>query len=562
MPITFIEFLVIISLAITFFANNARIINLVGHKNSQLNLYLDLIQYNTHEKLEILPYILKNPEGHFLEVGTGGDPIAELLSNIPTTLSPTIIASDIDQNILDSLPFRHPQLNKFLNNKDNGPILRLQQLDATSMNCFSDNSLDGINASAVVHEIVSYAGGLKGLDKFFSEAIRVLKPNGVLIYRDPEAVENKYEMVNIILKTATIRYFVHIFLFKFLDQTHGKLASEGRKSEKYSPESITITFYKQNTSLPCTTTFEQYLNTRTCEIDCSRGFSLTLPRGLCREIERHYLTYLHQCNPLVFIKCLPSIDSETFLVNYLAPSTPVIFDEFLKKNNLHMHERLIDIETKLNLNSTILNNTNPIEYGIPLFLSPKNKNMLCNVLKLHDFDPNNYIVPIKNDYYLLDYRIFGLLYDHIKETVFDANNGPVNKEDIIHAEWLKREGEETYIYYSEDSLLTAVAEISLSQYPSDDEPFILCPLGVEQNKFIPRRCYEEILKESLDIIDEAGFPIEIKEGKRIIHFGKLTIQEALSIYKDIIAKDPDKYVKLRYFVEHILSKKISHIEDL
>src|SRR5438445_560663 len=88
--------------------------NPVGHKNMQLSLYLDLIKYNTQEKLGILPYILENPQGTYLEVGTGGDPIAKLLSNIPENISPTIVASDIDESILKLLPIRHPQLSKYL----------------------------------------------------------------------------------------------------------------------------------------------------------------------------------------------------------------------------------------------------------------------------------------------------------------------------------------------------------------------------------------------------------------------------------------------------------------
>src|SRR4029077_11699284 len=86
----------------------------VNHKNLQLNLYLDLIKYNTQEKLGIFPYILENPSGTYLEVGTGGDPVADLLSKIPDELSPTIIASDVDERVLMSLAERHPKLQKYL----------------------------------------------------------------------------------------------------------------------------------------------------------------------------------------------------------------------------------------------------------------------------------------------------------------------------------------------------------------------------------------------------------------------------------------------------------------
>ena len=72
-------------------------LDVVDHKNMQLKLYLDAIQYNVQEKIGILPYILEKKSGIYLEIGTGGDPIAELMKNIPTDYNVEIIASDVDQ---------------------------------------------------------------------------------------------------------------------------------------------------------------------------------------------------------------------------------------------------------------------------------------------------------------------------------------------------------------------------------------------------------------------------------------------------------------------------------
>ncbi len=531
-------------------------INFLDHKNSQLNLYLDLIKYNIEEKLGILPYILKKPDGSYLEIGTGGDPIAQLLSKIPDTASAKIIASDIDQNILDSLPIRHPILRKYFHNNPQGPSLKLQQLDATSMKCFENNSLDGINASAIVHEIVSYAGGIEGLNKFFSESLRVLKPDGVLIYRDPESVSDKLEFINLELKTPPIRLFSHIFIYKFLDKTHGNLSTSARKQILYDPSNIMFTFYKKNDGYQYTATYEEYNKIQSHEIDFSRKYSLKIPRGLCREIERHYLTYLHQCNPLAFITFCPHITSDSYSINYLAHSTPLILEDFLKKNGQSYTDGLIDTVTKRKISTAIIDNTKVIEYGIPLYLPSKNKQfLLWNLLKEHMFDPSLNIIPLKDNYYILDYRIFGILYDSIINLIFDPHNRPVNKEDSIHAEWLKREGEETYIYYSDDELITKVGEISLEYNTISNEDFILCPLSTEQNKFIPRRCYEQILKNSIFITDKLGFFIPIKEGKRVIHFQKMNIKEALSIYQEIIKTNPEQYTHLQKLTNKLLQNK-------
>lgn len=539
-----------------FATDSPVVVNTVDHKNMQLNLYLDLIKYNTQEKLGILPYILADPKGIYLEVGTGGDPIAELLSKIPNTMSPVVIASDVDENILKLLPTRHPQLNKYLVTKLTGPQLILQQLDATSMNCFADNYLSGINASAVVHEIVSYAGGISALDRFFAESFRVLKQDGVLIYRDPEAVTQKDEMVNASFKTSAMRLFTHVFLVKFLDDTCGQLSLSGRKYKKYDAQNITFTFYKKNEISLCTLSYKEYLQLRSYEIDFSRQYTLCLPRGLCREIERHYLTYLHQCNPLVFVRCIPTIDSHSYLVNYLAHSTSAILNEFLHKNGLSLNNGVMDFNSRKIVDQEISHTIQTLEYGILLhFTSKYAQKQLYALLKKYGFEPNLYIVQTKEDEYLLDYRIFGLLYDYINEQIFDAYNGPVNKDDIIHAQWLKREGEETYVYYSDDELITKVAEISLSQNSNLEECLILCPISSAHNTFIPRLCYDEVLKSSLDINDALGYPIEIKEGKRIIHFRKMPFKKAFAIYEEIIKENPH-YTSLKRFIN---SEVVSNI---
>lgn len=539
---------------------NTSVVNTVDHKNLQLNLYLDFIKYNTQEKLGILPYILAKPEGIYLEVGTGGDPIAELLSKIPDTVSPTIIASDIDENILKLLPIRHPQLNKYLISKRTGPQLKLQALDAQSMSCFSDNYLSGINVSAVVHEIVSYGGGIHALDNFFAEAFRVLKQDGVIVYRDPESVSDTNEGVQVQLKSPTIRLFTHIFLVKFLDDAYGKLAKSGRKYKKYSSDSIKFTFYKKNEITPLSMSYKEYFQVRSYEIDFSRHYSLELPRGLCREIERHYLTYLHQCNPLMYVRCLPTIDSNSYFVNYLAHSTEILLDEFLRKNGLTLIENTIDLSTRRILDQAIANNMQVIEYGILLHFSSKNvQRQLYTLLKTHGFEPNVHLTQVKDDECLLDYRVFGLLYDYINEEIFNNYNGPLKKEDAIHAQWLRREGEETYVYYSDDELITRVAEICFTHHIGNEEPLVLCPISPTLTKFISRLCYDEVLKNAMDIHDMLGYPIEIKEGKRIIHFSKMSLKNALPIYEEIIKQNPDNYMSLQKMV-HNLKPSIEKFE--
>ena len=360
-------------------------------------------------------------------------------------------------------------------------------------------------------------------------------------------------MVNLELNTSSIRLFSHIFIYKFLDITHGNLSLSGRKKAYYETETITFTFYKKNDVAESTATYNEYSRIPSYEIDFSRKYSIKAPRGLCREIERHYLTYLHQCNPLVFISYCPHITSDLYFINYLAHSTPTLFEKFLEKNGLSFSDGLVNSAIKRKVADSITQNTKAIEYGITLHLPTKSKELLLwSLLKKHMFEPSNCIIPLKDHYYLLDYRVFGILYDSITSILFDDHNGPIKKEEVIHAEWLRREGEETYIYYSDDELITKVGEISLAESKKTIDNLILCPLSAEHNKFIPRRCYEEVLKKALSLSDALGFSLPVKEGKRVIHFKKMSIKEALPIYEEIIKSDPERYLNLRVFVNNFL----------
>ncbi|MGZ6254924.1 MAG: hypothetical protein ACXWL5_02980 [Candidatus Chromulinivorax sp.] len=173
------------------------------------------------------------------------------------------------------------------------------------------------------------------------------------------------------------------------------------------------------------------------------------------------------------------------------------------------------------------------------------------LLDEYGFDANIYLAHVTKNDYVLDYRIYGLLYDTIMN-IF--NEKSIDIDDTLHAQWLKREGEETYIYYSDDEIITKVAEISLLQNQKN-ENFVLCPITAQNNFFVPRLCYKELLQSSLYYSkDTLGFDIEINEGKRIIHFMKMPLAQAGEIYLEIIQTNPSRYEKLTEFVHQKLNK--------
>lgn len=530
----------------------------VSHKNLQLDLYLDLIRYNTQEKIGIMPYLLKKPVGTYLEIGTGGDPIAEMFAQIPASSNVTIIASDIENDVLKSLPKRHPHLKHYIDAHE-GPQLKLMQLDATDMSAFQDNSLEGINASSVVHEIISYAGGYAGINKFFKEAARTLKHNGILVYRDPEHVDNYKKTVTVTLKTKNIRLFAHIFLYKFIDKRGSSLEKIGRKFCAYTPSDITFTVFKKNSCESSKLTYEEYLQTPSYDIDFSRKYTMTMPCGLYRELARHYLTYLHQCNPLAYVKCTPEICSEMYTLNYLAHSTNSVLDLFFSQNRESFNNEKISFEQKNKLENHMQKIMQVIEFGIPLHFSSKRD--LCklrSLLQEKGFPPHIYMISIDSEDCLLDYRIFGLLYNEINVLLSNEYNWIINSEDEQHAKWLKREGEESYFYMPADELITMVLKNTQSYLIDEngtENIFVLCPLSAETNKFIERKCYSEVLQNSLEVQDDLGFEIKVIDGKRVIHFSKILLTDAINICKNIIQENPTKYKNLKAYIYSVDKNK-------
>ncbi len=515
--------------------------NILSHKNNQLDVYLEGIRFNSSEKTELSEYI--KPTGTYLEIGSGGDPIKYLLDQIPKGYSPTIIVSDIDQDILDILPERHPSLRSYLNldDKIKKPKLKFMHLDATDMSVFDNGSLSGINASAIAHEIWSYAGSQQAFTKFLNEVFRVLEPDGVLIYRDPEGVLDPYKTVKMDLKTKSMRLFVHLFLCKFLDEKCTDLYDKEGNMKKvfaYDKEKLRFCFYKKNSNKKSYIGYSEYLKMPTYEIDFNRKLSIHVPRQLCREIERHYLTFLKDCNPLMFVKLLPDLNSDKHHVIFLSNNVEKVFLEYVKKYHISFIDSKISSFDMKKLQSEIERRMMHIENGIRIKIASNEKlHELKDKLINKGFDPEKYVQEIGNHWILLDYRVFGLLYNEFIKW-FDKDNTPFGSVSELAAKWLKLEGEENYFYFSVDELITFAGSVNLprSIKDNDEEILILCPINPNKNKFISRNHYEYILEDSVKITDILGYEVVIKEGKRIIHFAKMSIKEAIPIYNEIISK--------------------------
>ena len=342
----------------------------LAHKNQELSRYLDSISHNLREKTQLVEYVERYPNGTFVEIGTGGDPLKELLSALPINLNPTIIACDINPDVLESLIARNPELREFMCESENGPKLETRVVNAVSMP-FQDESISGLNLSAVFHEIYSYSGGNEAVIKSFEESYRVLEKEGILLYRDPEHIDNPEDIVNMDLKTRDAKLLTNLFLAKFLDHQFTCLKdSNGRsiKPNTYSQDIVRFRYYPKDSDECTELSFSEYLKIPSRDIDFSKSVSLTAPRGLCREIERHFITFLYDCNPLVFAKLTKSDDTDSHKISFLTDKIAKTFSTFVNRSDIEMVDNRITEAGKNKIEEEIYFRTKYMEFGVPVGL--------------------------------------------------------------------------------------------------------------------------------------------------------------------------------------------------
>jgi len=165
------------------------------HEYKHSETYLHLIDDNTHEKTSGLQSLLsKHKQGPVVELGVGGgEGVRQLAAN-----GANVIACDLLQSILQRIECA-----------DN--ICRVVCSGIALP--FKNTSIEGINASALMHEVFTFAGGLNAVYECLSEISRVLLPGGWFLYRDiylPQNIEFE-ELIEIHPKHSLFRMFLGVY---------------------------------------------------------------------------------------------------------------------------------------------------------------------------------------------------------------------------------------------------------------------------------------------------------------------------------------------------------------
>jgi SAM-dependent methyltransferase len=525
----------------------------VAHKDDQLEVYLNMIAANLDEKTEIVEHIRKKPEGTYIDIGTGGDGIAAIIKKIDTTAKTVLIAGDINPSILENIPRRHPEIIKCLvaaSTKSTGTKLFLQQLDATYLGHFDNESVSGINASALVHEIVSYAGGKEGVRKFIAEACRVLARDGVLVYRDPEAVYNRNEVVTANLLALPLKYFANIFLTRFLDKTFSKTPG---KIEMYGNAKIFFEIFRKDEDKATLLDYESYKRVPTNEIDFQKPYKVVLSRGLCQELERHYLMFLHEYASLLFVKGAYDIERNAYKILFRATRAQKEFLNYCKKLEIPTINGEIAVDAYQALQ--VYQMGIPKHLGTGLIINKPSEECCRKIEALcrnYGFDFEKFSLR-RPDALIIDYKVLALLWQEFKELFTTLNTCTLDEESRSFLDWLQREGEEVYYYASPDEFIAFVGHASRRE--KDGEKYLLAPLGASYNKSVIRHGYSSFLAESLIVTNEAGSSLTHEDRKRVIHFAKMPLEDAVRNYEEIIHLDPEHNAALIAFVALLKKEK-------
>lgn len=480
----------------------------VDHKSPHVSSYLEKISQHLDEKTHIKDYVSEN--NAYLDIGTGGDAIFSIAESLDNSTHCKLIAGDIDPKVLDAIKLRKPEIHKYLQGSSNINV-EFQVLDATNMRALEKDSLNGVGASALAHEIYSYARPKEPLQLFIEECSRVLKKDGVFIYRDPKWTDTPDKQCNLVLDSKLARYFSVLFLPKFLDDhyTTIKLHDKSYKPNPYGNNSVRITFFEKGQNTETILYPSQLLRCITKDIDFSKKISVSAPLGLITELQRHYLVFLKSVFNAQNLEKLSTLDDHPELQ---------LLENFLEKGVE------IDLETTRKL--------------LP---------QLC--LKVKDRG----LLRLQEDATLLiDPKLLVLLYAQSEKDFLDSFDHFLADMPLDTLKYFLLEGDEHYFYQTTDQFIRYVAEQSnfyLSQ--TDKKGWILAPISKEKIIFAERPEYQKILEKEMTILDSFGEIVAPETRKCIIHFRLMQQNAAIATIADIVKQSKEEYPSLNLWLNSL-----------
>ncbi len=465
--------------------------------------YFDLLSGSVSEKSQIKSYFHLYPDGVFMDVGIGGgEVVLEMVSEIERLkkLHPEyvqkIIAADTSSGALESLYSRFPQISTL-------PFVEILKANATNTGLLPA-SISAINASDLIHEIGSYGEGIKSIKEFIKEVDRILAIDGVLVVRDPESV-NISKKVEVVLETLEIRRF---FLF-FIGRYVRKQLLDNLPWSYYDLNKQTLVVFNKNKE-QLVLTLSEFLSYNKEIIDFNLPIKIIGDLGIVMEVAKHFITFAY-----ISPELLSYVDEagNNMLNTWYAESNTLLSSLFNRE--IKVNEQLNDKELQLR-NRCLDELLSFIPEGINVSSSKsdyetKVKPLLLNYKIAHKTVSNDFDVLVNINSFQFNYY-----FDEFMK-LLSANILTLDLNNEKFLSWSSRENGESYFYGDSSELIAWFAEESFS--PKDN--VFLCPISPDLNVFVERKEYTNLINHHF-----SGLEFR-KEGKRIIHFNKVNLEEGL-----------------------------------
>lgn len=213
---------------------------------------------------------------HVIEIGPGGGAALDAICDVyecdgdthVLPVSPRVTFVELDGVASESLSAARERFSKY-----GETVFRLG--DASKLSTVVPEGADVVAASAVLHEVFSYGGGYKGLDRTMSSIAETLNPGGYFAYRDVYSVddESQHDRKRHIYNRESWVAFAKLFLPHYLDNAR----------HPYHHEDDKVIFEQDSRRV-----FDN-------DIDPRKYLSINAPVGVLRELQRHYITLRDYC---------------------------------------------------------------------------------------------------------------------------------------------------------------------------------------------------------------------------------------------------------------------------
>lgn len=467
--------------------------------------YLSEIDSSGDEKTGVLNHLNQlGQKDTILEIGPGGGSalkiIMQRVAQLDEEARPLVSILDISAGVLS-------QIEDLLREAGIQSGFETRQGDISRELPYEDGSVQAVNLSSVLHECFSYGGGEEGMKTFIKELNRILSVSGVVAYRDLNGVDLE-KPASFKLKTELSRKFLVIFFAKYFDEKHTKY-----KKPNYH--------YLDNLSIR----------------EEEDGDIINCDAGLAHEFKRHLVIFVKTLLPEAIYSVNP-VGEGLSKISFSNTKGNKKFTAFLKEKEIQYSESPDGIEVT---DQAISEFQSEIDKGIEVLFSDceliledeSDTELLSKFLEDNDVNHSKEGTNLK-----VDIKDLVLVYSKFKQIVFDQNIKAKfgNKKHEKLLDWFEREGEESYFYGDQLSVITKFLEYSLTEDPNNSMLGHTClvPMGMDEILITQRQNYTAYILGQIEDIEGS-----YEDGKNTVTFVKRPVEAVIPTLLAIYEKTGD-----------------------